>query len=213
MRFFFKLNCAQNNIPYIMERLIDICKSPETGINIWLIINGIRPAYWLDSYAIQSKKKMDELLKELKKYEFIGFKFLQEYEKTESKYSAYFPEGPLIFNKKLLNKKDIELIEKSGIELYHTKKFGQLLGFGKCAKNCPKNGFGDIFINFFIHKVGDNLAKYEGLFGLGCNLKSLDTKYYFDLFVKMNKLLQGSKYYISLRYIDKDSLFPTVKHQ
>ena len=46
-----------------MERLIDICKSPQTGINIWLIINGIRPAYWLDSYKIQSKKKMEELLK------------------------------------------------------------------------------------------------------------------------------------------------------
>ena len=39
----------------------------KTGINIWLIINGIRPAYRLDSYAIQSKKKMDELLSELKK--------------------------------------------------------------------------------------------------------------------------------------------------
>jgi hypothetical protein len=51
-----------------MERLINICKSAKNGINIWLIINGIRPAYWLDSYAIQSKKKMDELLKELKKY-------------------------------------------------------------------------------------------------------------------------------------------------
>ena len=66
---------------------------------------------------------MDELLKELKKYEFIGFKFLQEYEKKESKYGSYFPEGPLIFNKKMLNKKDINLIEKSGMELYHTKKF------------------------------------------------------------------------------------------
>ena len=49
-----------------MEKLIDICKSPETGINIWFIINCIRPAYWLDSYKIQSKKKMDELLDELK---------------------------------------------------------------------------------------------------------------------------------------------------
>ena len=108
-----------------MERLIDICKSPETGINIWFIINGIRPAYWLDSYAIQSKKKMDELLKELKKYEFIGFKFLQEYEKKQdSNYGPYFTEGPLIYNKKMLNKKDIDLIEKSGKELYHTKKFG-----------------------------------------------------------------------------------------
>lgn len=36
---------------------------------------------------------MDELLKELKKYEFIGFKFLQEYEKKDSKYGSYFPEG------------------------------------------------------------------------------------------------------------------------
>ena len=88
-----------------MERLIDICKSPETGINIWLIINGIRPAYWLDSYAIQSKKKMDELLAELKKYEFIGFKFLEEYKKLGSKYGAYFTEGPLIYNKKCLIKR------------------------------------------------------------------------------------------------------------
>ena len=194
-----------------MEKLIDICKSPETGINIWLIINGIRPAYWLDSYKIQSKKKMDELLEELKKYEFIGYKFLQEYKKKESKNGAYFPEGPLIFNKKLLNKKDIDLIEKSGMELYDTKKFGELLGYGKCALN--KYSDGTISIHFSIHKVGDNLAKYSGLFGLGCNLKSLDTKYYFDLFVKINTLLQGSKYYISLRYIDKDSLFSTVKHQ
>ena len=76
-----------------MERLINICKSAETGINIWFIINGIRPAYWLDSYAIQSKKKMDELLAELKKYDFIGYKFLQEYKKKESKNGAYFPDG------------------------------------------------------------------------------------------------------------------------
>jgi len=199
-----------------MERLIDICKSPETGINIWFIINGIRPAYWLDSYAIQSKKKMDELLKELKKYEFIGFKFLQEYEKKQdSNYGPYFPEGPLIFNKKLLNKKDIDLIEKSGIELRDTKKFGELLGYGKCALN--KYSVGNISIDFNIHKVGDNLVKYKQLFGLKCNIKSLDTKYYFDLFVKINTLLQGSKYHISLRYMDYKRITDykrlTVKHQ
>jgi hypothetical protein len=198
-----------------MERLIDICKSPETGINIWLIINGIRPAYWLDSYAIQSKKKMDELLAELKKYDFIGYKFLQEYEKKESKNGAYFPEGPLIFNKKMLNKKDIDLIEKSGIELRDTKKFGELLGYGKCALN--KYSIGNISIDFNIHKVGDNLVKYKQLFGLKCNIKSLDTKYYFDLFVKINTLLQGSKYHISLRYIDYKRITDykrfTVKHQ
>jgi len=199
----------KKNIPYIMERLIDICKSPETGINIWLIINGIRPAYWLDSYKIQSKKKMEELLEELKKYKFIGYKFLQEYEKKESKYGSYFPEGPLIYNKKMLNKKDIALIEKSGMELYHSKKFGELLGYGKCALN--KYSDGNISIHFLINKVGDNLAKYEGLFGLACNLKSLDTKYYFDLFVKMNQLLKGSKYHIILRYMDKNAF--TVKHQ
>ena len=169
-----------------MERLINICKSAKTGINIWLIINGIRPAYWLDSYAIQSKKKMDELLKELKKYEFIGFKFLQEYEKKDSNYGPYFPEGPLIFNKKMLNKKDIDLIEKSGMELYDTKKFGELLGYGKCALN--KYSDGNISIHFNIHKVGDNLVKYKQLFGLKCNVKSVDTIYYFDLFVKMNRL-------------------------
>jgi len=185
-----------------MEILIDICKSAETGINIWLIINGIRTAYWLDNSKINSKKKMDELLTELKKYEFIGYKFLQEYDKKESKYGAYFPEGPLIYNKKLLNKKDIELIEKSGMELYNSKKFGKLLGFGKCARNLQKNGFGDIFISFDIHKFG----KSSQLFGCGCNIKSLDTKYYFDLFVKMNEILKGSKYYISLQYHDMNRL-------
>ena len=195
-----------------MERLIDICKSAKTGINIWLIINGIRPAYWLDSYAIQSKKKMDELLAELKKYEFIGYKFLQKYEKQDSNDGPYFPEGPLIYNKKILNKKDTELIEKSGTELYHTKKFGELLGFGKCARNLQKSGHGDIFIGFDIHrKIRKNRSIHENdLFGLGCNLKSLDTKYYFDLFVKMNEILQGSKYHISLQYMDKKAF--TVKH-
>ena len=102
-----------------------------------------------------------------------------------------------------MNKKDIELIEKSGFELRDTKKFGELLGYGKCAMN--------------IHKVGDNLAEYKQLFGLGCNLKSLDTKYYFDLFVKINRLLQGSKYHISLRYMDYKRITDykrlTVKHQ
>ena len=191
-----------------MERLIDICKSPQTGINIWLIINGIRPAYWLDSYAIQSKKKMDGLLTELKKYDFIGYKFLQEYEKQDSNYGPYFPEGPLIYNNKLLNKKDIDLIEKSGMELYHTKKFGQLLGFGKCARNLKKNGYGDIFIGFDIHrKIGKKRSIYEnGLFGITCNVKSVDTNYYFDLFIKMNQLLKGSKYLISLQYYDKSAL-------
>ncbi len=192
-----------------MERLINICKSAKTGINIWLIINGIRPAYWLDSYAIQSKKKMDELLAELKKYEFIGFKFLQEYEKKQdSNYGPYFPEGPLIYNKKMLNKKDIDLIEKSGMELYDTKKFGELLGYGKCARNLRKNGYADIFIGFDIHrKIRKNRSIHENdLFGLGCNIKSVDTKYYFDLFVKINKLLQGSKYHISLQYMDKSAL-------
>jgi hypothetical protein len=190
-----------------MERLIDICKSPETGINIWLIINGISPAYWLDSYAIQSKKKMDELLAELKKYDFIGYKFLQEYEKkSDSNYGPYFPEGPLIYNKKMLNKKDIDLIEKSGMELYHSKKFGQLLGFGKCARNLQKSGYGDIFIGFYVHKVGKKSIFEELLFGCGCNVKSVDTKYYFDLFVKINTRLQKSKYYVSLRYSDMNRL-------
>ena len=50
---------------------------------------------------------------------------------------------PLIYNKKLLNKKDIDLIEKSGKELYHSKKFGELLGYGKCAMNLQKNGYAD----------------------------------------------------------------------
>jgi hypothetical protein len=102
------------------------------------------------------------------------------------KFSLRIYNEPLIYNKKMLNKKDIDLIEKSGIELYHTKKFGELLGYGKCALN--KYSVGNISIHFLINKVGDNLAKYEGLFGLACNLKSLDTKYYFDLFVKMNRL-------------------------
>ena len=33
-----------------MERLIDICKSSQSGINIWFIINGIRPSKILPSY-------------------------------------------------------------------------------------------------------------------------------------------------------------------
>lgn len=188
-----------------MEKLIDICKSSQSGINIWFIINGIRPAYWLDSY---SNLKMEELLEELKKYEFIGYKFLEDYKKKKSKYGEYFPEGPLIYNKKILNKKDIELIEKSGMELYHSKKFGKLLGFGKCARNLQKNGYGDIFIGFDLYrKIGKKDKILEGLlFGCGCNIKSVDTKYYFDLFIKMNKLLQDSKYYISLNYNDMNRL-------
>ena len=186
-----------------MERLINICKSAKTGINIWLIINGIRPAYWLDSYAIQSKKKMDELLKELKKYEFIGFKFLQEYEKKDSNYGPYFPEGPLIFNKKMLNKKDIDLIEKSGMELYHTKKFGELLGYGKCALLYNENKLENITIHFNLYNIVDKRITEQGLlFNLTCNIKSVDTKYYFDLFVKINAILKGSKYYIGLQYMN-----------
>ena len=190
-----------------MEKLIDICKSSQTGINIWFIINEIRPAYWLDSYKIQSKKKMEELLEELKKYKFIGYKFLEEHKKKKSKYDTYFPEGPLIYNKKLLNKKDIDLIEKSGKELYHSKKFGELLGYGKCAMNLQKKGYGEYSIQFYINKkIGKRSIFENGLFGLGCNLKSIDTKYYFDLFVKMNKLLEGSKYYITLLYMDKNNI-------
>jgi hypothetical protein len=147
-----------------MERLIDICKSSQTGINIWFIINGIRPAYWLDS---DSHLKMEELLEELKKYEFIGYKFLEDYKKKKSKYGTYFPEGPLIYNKKLLNKKDIDLIEKSGNELYHSKKFGELLGYGKCAMNLQKNGYGDISIQFYINKkIGKRSIFEDGLFVL-----------------------------------------------
>jgi hypothetical protein len=187
-----------------MERLIDICKSSQSGINIWFIINGIRPAYWLDSY---SHVKMEVLLEELKKYKFIGYKFLEEHKKKKSKYGTYFPEGPLIYNNKLLNKKDIDLIEKSGMELYHSKKFGELLGYGKCAMNLQKKGYGEYSIQFYINKkIGKRSIFENGLFGLGCNLKSIDTKYYFDLFVKMNKLLEGSKYYITLLYIDKSAL-------
>lgn len=78
-----------------MEKLIDICKSSQTGINIWFIINGIRPAYWLDSYT---NLKMEELLEELKKYEFIGYKFLEDYKKKKSKYGEYFPEGTFLIS-------------------------------------------------------------------------------------------------------------------
>jgi hypothetical protein len=185
-----------NNIYNIMERIIDICNSPEIGINIWFIINGIRPAYWLDTYTIKRKKKMEELLDELKKYDFIGYKFLEEYNKND----LYFPEGPLIYNKKMLNKKDVKLIEKSGLNFYHTKKFGELLGYGKCARTLKKNGLREIVIDFDIYKV-DKSSTYQGqLFGIGCIPKLVNTKYYFDLFVKMNKLLKGSKYSISLSY-------------
>jgi len=90
------------------------------------------------------------------------------------------------------------------MELYNSKKFGELLGYGKCALN--KYSVGNISIHFNIHKVGDNLVKYKQLFGLRCNIKSLDTKYYFDLFVKINTLLQKSKYYVSLRYYDMNRL-------
>ena len=112
----------------------------------------------------------------------------------------------------MLNKKDIDLIEKSGMELYHTKKFGELLGYGKCSRNLQKSGYSNIFIVFDIHrKIRKNRSIHENdLFGLGCNLKSLDTKYYFDLFVKMNQVLKGSKYHISLQYMDKKAF--TVKH-
>ena len=78
-----------------MEKLIDICKSSQTGINIWFIINGIRPAYWLDSY---SHLKMEKLLEELKKYKFIGYKFLEDHNKKESKYGEYFPEGTFLIS-------------------------------------------------------------------------------------------------------------------
>ena len=78
-----------------MERLIDICKSSQSGINIWFIINGIRPAYWLDS---DIHLKMEELLEELKKYEFIGYKFLEDYKKKKSKYGTYFPEGTFLIS-------------------------------------------------------------------------------------------------------------------
>ena len=108
----------------------------------------------------------------------------------------------------MLNKKDIDLIEKSGMELYHTKKFGELLGFGKCARNLQKSGYSNIFIGFDIHrKIRKNRSIHENdLFRLGCNVKSLHTKYYFDLFVKMNTRLQKSKYYVSLRYSDMNRL-------
>jgi hypothetical protein len=57
----------------------------------------------------------------------------------------------LIYNKKLLNKKDIDLIEKSGKELYHSKKFGELLGYGKCAMNLQKKRIWRIF-NTILYK-------------------------------------------------------------
>jgi hypothetical protein len=78
---------------------------------------------------------MEELLEELKKYEFIGYKFLQEYEKKFKIRWIFYIRNLFNFtyNKKLLNKKDIEHIEKSGMELYNNKKFGELLGYGKYA--------------------------------------------------------------------------------
>ena len=93
------------------------------------------------------------------------------------------------------------------MELYHSKKFGELLGYGKCAMNLQKNGSGEYSIQFYINKqIGKRSIFENGPFGLGCNLKSIDTKYYFDLFVKMNKLLERSKYYITLLYMDKSAL-------
>ena len=70
MRLFFNLNRASYYIN--KKNILYICKSSQSGINIWFIINGIRPAYWLDSY---SHVKMEVLLEELKKYKFIGYNF------------------------------------------------------------------------------------------------------------------------------------------
>lgn len=89
----------------------------------------------------------------------------------------------------MLNKKDIDLIEKSGIELYHTKKFGELLGYGKCALLYNENKLENITIHFNLYNIVDKRITEQGqLFNLTCNIKSVDTKYYFDLFVKMNRL-------------------------
>lgn len=74
-----------------MERLIDICKSSQSGINIWFIINGIRPAYWLDS---DIHLKMEQLLEELKKYKFIGYKFLEEHKKKNQNTAHIFQKAP-----------------------------------------------------------------------------------------------------------------------
>jgi hypothetical protein len=41
---------------------------------------------------------MEELLEELKKYDFIGYKFLEDYKKKKSKYGTYFPEGTFLIS-------------------------------------------------------------------------------------------------------------------
>jgi hypothetical protein len=89
------------------------------------------------------------------------------------------------------------------MELYHTKKFGELLGYGKCALLYNENKLENITIHFNLYNIVDKRITEQGLlFNLTCNIKSVDTKYYFDLFVKINAILKGSKYYIGLQYMN-----------
>lgn len=180
-----------------MEKLINICNCPTLGANIWFIIKNIRPAYWLDSYEITDKKQMEKIIEELKKHKHIAYKFYKPYEKKDN----LFPEGPLIYNKKMLDKKDIELIEKSDSEIYYTKKFGEILGYGKCARDISKRKESNMTISFMLtkkSKLDTNFMEYIFLFGYGCNKKIYDHKHHLKLLEKMKKIMPNKKYSVEL---------------
>lgn len=169
----------------------------QCAINIILVIGNIRPAFWYDCWDLDSKK-INKMLKYLDTFSKYGIRYKFDNE-TYLKNNKSKDEGPLIYNKKILNKKYIKIIENNNIKyIYNNKIFGEILGY-----SCPVNIFrikktNYSTINFmFEYKIKKNYYTDEQIYGFFCLTKNIK-----NIILDLNKKAEKMNRFV--KKINKD---------
>jgi len=171
------------------------------AINIILVIGKIRPAFWYDCWDLD-KDKMNKLLLYLDTFNKYGIKYKFDND-TYKKSNKSKDEGPLIYNVKMLNKKNIKIIESTDLKkIYSNKLFGEILGY-----SCPLNVLrikreNYCSIDFYLKFKKNSLYITKQIYGFYCsssNIKNIINDIN-NKALKMNKLIKkiNNNYTITL---------------
>lgn len=191
------------NIFNKLSKISDI----SCAMNIIFVIGNIRPACWYDCRDLD-RKKMNKMLKYLDTFSKYGIKYKFS-DETYLKNNKSKHEGPLIYNINILSNKNIKIIENNDLEqTYHTKSFGEILGY-TCPLNIMKltSYHNYSFIRFsFNHEQTDISFITHDLYSFKCLTKNIK-----NIIVDINK--QAEKMNIFLKIINKDfSIILSIEH-
>jgi hypothetical protein len=163
------------NYKNIFNKLSKIL-SINCAINIILVIDKVRPAFWYDCWDLD-RIKINKLLKYLDTFSKNGIRYKFDNE-TYLKKNMSKDEGPLIYNIETLKPKYIKIIETNNIKnLYNNKIFGEILGYS-CPINISrikKKNYSsiDFIIQYETKQSKYNNKQLYGFFCLTSNIKNI----------------------------------------